>query len=188
MSNHKKFNLNLATTPMQNRRLFLFLAALLGLGTLFSLALGGKIYSQYRGLAQEAGKEVAQINRQISDDQREANKLSISIEELSQKHSDEVAFINSLVYSKSFSWIDFFSALEEALPASSYIVSLRPFPEEGTSMEVQFTAASTSLNEVLNFIARLANKGFKDIQILRESKSPEGLSLTEISLRYERNI
>jgi hypothetical protein len=173
---------------MRNRRLFLLLAVFLGISTCLVLVLGGKLHFEYKDLAQEAEKEVEQIERQISVDQRKANELNIKIVDLDEEHSEEVELINSLVYSKSFSWMDFFSALEESLPASSYIVSLRPFPEEGISMEVKFKVASASMNELLNFIARLAAKGFKDIQILSESKSPEGHSLTEISLRYERNI
>jgi hypothetical protein len=173
---------------MRNRRLFLFLFAFLGISTCFCLVLGGKIYYEYRDLAQVAEEEVAQIERQISENQREANQLNIKIEELNKKHAEDVELINSLIYSKSFSWMDFFSALEDALPASSYIVSLRPFPEEGISMEVRFKVASASMNELLKFIARLAAKGFKDIQILSESRSEQGYSLSEISLRYERNI
>jgi hypothetical protein len=188
MRNHKKLNLNLATAPLRNRRLFLLLFALLGISTCLVLALGGKIFYEYRDLAQEAEKEVVQIESQISDDQRETSQLNIKIEELIDLHAEHVTLINSLVYSKSFSWMDFFSALEDALPASSYIVSMRPFPEEGISMEVRFKVASTSLDELLNFIARLAAKGFKDIQILSESKTEEGYSLSEVSLRYERNI
>lgn len=188
MKNHKKFNLNLASSPMRNRRLFLFLLALLGISTCFVLALGGKIYYEYRGSAQEAEKAVARIESQISDDQKVANQLSINIEELYDLHAEDVELINSLVYSKSFSWMDFLSALEEALPASSYIVSLRPFPEEGIALEVRLKVASSSMTELLKFIARLAAKGFKDIQILSESKSQEGYLLSEISIRYERNI
>lgn len=188
MRNHKKLNLNLATNPLRNRRLFLLLVAILGLSVGLLLALGGKIHFEYKDLAHEAEKGVRQIERQISDDQREANELNIKIVDLDKRYSEEVELINSLVYSKSFSWMSFFSALEEALPASSYIVSLRPFPEDGISMEVQFRVASASMNEILNFIARLAAMGFKDIQILSESKSPEGYVLSEISLRYERNI
>jgi Tfp pilus assembly protein PilN len=188
MKNHKKLNLNLATSPMRNRRLFLLLFALLGISTCIVLALGGKIYTEYRGSAQESDREVAKIERQISDDQREIDQLNSKIVELDEKHAEDVAIINSLVYSKSFSWMDFFAALEEALPASSYIVSLSPFSEEGLSMEVRFKVASTSMNELLNFIAKLAAKGFKDIQIINESKNQDGYSLSEISLRYERNI
>jgi hypothetical protein len=65
---------------------------------------------------------------------------------------------------------------------------LRPIPEEGLSMGVQFKVAHASMNELFKFIARLAAKGFKDIQILSESKIQGGYSLSEISLRYERNI
>jgi hypothetical protein len=188
MRNHKKLNLNLASSPMRNRRLFLVLSVLLGISACLALALGAKIHFEYKDLASATEQELRQIDKQIADDQRDANHLNMQIVDLDKQHSDEVEIINSLVYSKSFSWMDFFSALEEALPASSYIVSLRPFPEEGISMEVQFQVASTSMNELLTFIARLAAKGFKDIQILSESKSPEGHSLSEISLRYERNI
>lgn len=188
MKDHKKLNLNLATSPMRNRRLFLMLFGFLGISTCLILVFGGKIHFQYKDLAREAKREVAGLERQISNDQKKANELSIKIVDLDKQHSEEVELINSLVYSKSFSWMDFFSALEEALPASSYIVSLRPFPEEGLSMKVQFKVASTSTDELLSFIAKLAAKGFKDIQILNESQSPEGYSLSEISLRYERNI
>jgi Tfp pilus assembly protein PilN len=188
MKNHKKLNLNLATSPMRNRRFFLLLFALLGLSTVLVLGLGGKLHFEYKDLAKEAQKEVLEIERQISKDQKEANELNIKIVDLDKEHSEEVELLNSLVYSKSFSWIEVFSTLEEALPASSYIVSLRPYPEEGISMEIQFKVASTSIDEFLNFVARLAAKGFKDIQILSESKSPEGYTLSEISLRYERNI
>jgi hypothetical protein len=168
--------------------MFVLLFALLGISTLLILAIGGKTYYDYRELAEAAQKEVSQIDKQISNDQREANRLNMQATELNEQHEEDVALINSLIYSKSFSWMGFFSALEDALPASSYIVSMRPFPEEGLSLEVRFKVASASMNELLRFIARLAAKGFKDIQILSESKSQEGYSLTEISLLYERNI
>jgi Tfp pilus assembly protein PilN len=188
MKNHKKLNLNLASNPMRNRRLFLSLSALLVIATCIVLALGGMIYTEYRGSAQEAEREIDRIESQVSNDQKVANQLNIDIEKLNGKHAKDVELINRLVYSKSFSWMNFFSALEDALPESSYIVSLRPFPEEGISMEVRFKVASTSMNELLQFIARLAAKGFKDIQIISESKTKEGYALSEISLRYERNI
>ena len=173
---------------MRNRRLFFLLFALLGIGACLIMAISGKIYYDYRGLAVAAAKEVFQIDKKIADDQREANRLGLQTQELSEQHAEDVEIINSLIYSKSFSWMGFFSALEDALPASSYIVSMRPFPEEGLSMEVRFKVASSSLNDLLQFIARLAAKGFKDIQILTESKNQEGYSLSEISLRYERTI
>lgn len=188
MRNHKKLTLNLASHPMRNKRLFVLLFALLGVSTCVILAIGAKTYYDYSVLAEAAQKEVSQIEKQISDDQREANRLNIQTEELNEQYEEEVSLINSLIYSKSFSWIRFFSALEDALPASCYIVSMRPNPEEGLSMEVRFKVASASMNELLKFIARLAAKGFKDIQILTESKVQEGYSVTEISLRYERNV
>lgn len=173
---------------MRNRRLFLFVAALLGISACLVLALGGKIYYKYRDKAKEAEDEVIQVERKMSDAQREVNQLNIKIEKMMEERAEEVELINSLVYSKSFSWIDFFSALEDALPSSSYIVSLRPIHEGGLSMGVQFKVAHASMNELFKFIARLAAKGFKDIQILSESKIQGGYSLSEISLRYERNI
>jgi len=173
---------------MRNRGLFLILVALLGVSVCIVLAMGGNIYFQYRGKAHEAELAVAHTEKQISDAQRATSQLDTRLEEMQKQHGEEIEFINGLIYSKSFSWIDFFSALEEALPASSAILSMSPFPEEGLSMEVRFKVASASMNELLTFIARLAAKGFKDIQILNESKSPDGQSLSEISLRYERDI
>lgn len=173
---------------MKNRRLFWFLLALLSFSVCLVLALGGNIYFKHKIKAQEAEHAVAQMEIQMADAQREANQLGVRLEEIEELRGKEIDLINELIFSKSFSWIEFFSSLEDALPASSYILSLSPNPKEGLSMEVRFKVASASMNELLRFIARLAAQGFKDIQILSESKSPDGYSFSEISLRYERNI
>jgi len=173
---------------MKNRRLFWFFLALLSFLVCLVLIFGGGIYLNYRGRAREAERAVAQMEKQMSDAKKETDQLSIKLEEIEELRGKEVNFINGVIFSKSFSWIEFFSALEDALPASSYILSMSPNPEEGLSMEVRFKVVSASMNELLRFIARLAAKGFKDIQILSESKSQDGYSVSEISLRYERNI
>jgi hypothetical protein len=78
--------------------------------------------------------------------------------------------------------------MEEALPESSYIVSLTPFPADGTEMEVRFQAVFANLDELLKFIKNLGSKGFGDINIVSESQSAQGFLLSEISVRYERHV
>ena len=84
--------------------------------------------------------------------------------------------------------MDFFAAMEESLPETSYITSLTPFPADGTEMELRFQAVFANLNELLKFIRTLNSKGFEDINIVSETQNAEGLLLSEISVRYARDV
>jgi len=93
-----------------------------------------------------------------------------------------------MIYKKSFSWVDFLSALEEALPASCYIESLAPTLKENSQMEVRLKVAAPSLDELLKLNKNLFQKNFTGIRIISESINETGLLVAEITLIYERTV
>lgn len=188
MRNQPKLNINLASAPMRNRRLFFLLGACLLIVFVGVSTLGLSLHLRYKSRHDDTAKEVAAINQRLTTANREEARYDALIEQKLTDYKVIADTINSLIYRKSFPWMDFFAAMEESLPESSYIVSLAPFPAEGTAMEVRFQAVFANLNELLGFVKSLDSKGFANINIISESQSAEGFLLSEISVRYERHV
>jgi Tfp pilus assembly protein PilN len=188
MKNHTKLSLNLASSPMRNRRLFFLIGFCLLVVFIASTILGVSIRLRYENKQREIEGELNALNKSAEVVKRQEIRYETLIEQTLAETKVTSDYINSLIYRKSFPWMEFFTAMENTLPDSSYIVSLTPFPVDGTKMEVRFQAVFTNLNELLTFIKNLGGKGFEDINIISESRSAEGFLLSEISVRYERHV
>jgi hypothetical protein len=188
MKNQAKLNLNLASAPLRNRRLFFMLGACLLIVFVGTSVLGIDLHRRFKSKQVEIQTELDAINGKLAKERKEETRYNALIEQKLAQYKISADYINGLIYRKSFPWMDFFTAMEEALPESSYIVSLMPYPADGTEMEVRFQAVFTNLNELLQFIKKLDSKGFEDINIVSESQSAQGLLLSEISVRYERHV
>lgn len=188
MINKRRLNLNLAAHPLRNRRLFYFLASSLGLIFLVVCLLAGNIYFTYKKKAEDMEASLSKIDQSIRNAQRNERQYTTRIQETAKEDKAIVDLINSLIFKKSFSWMDFLSCLEDSLPNSSYIVSLAPMLTEDLKMTVKFAVVSRSLDDLLKLINNLEALKFKQIKVLNEARSDEGTLRSEISLIYERNI
>jgi len=188
MKNQAKLTLNLASNPMRNRRLFF----MLGLGLLIvfigTVVLGTGMHVRYKSKREEIEEELQTLQKNVTMVKNQEARYKELIEKKLVNTKEISEYINSVIYRKSFPWMDFFAALEDTLPASSYIVSLTPYPADGTELEVRFQAVFSNLNELLKFIKNLDDRGFEDINIVSESQSAEGKLLSEISVRYARHV
>jgi len=187
MKNQAKLNLNLASNPLRNRRLFFLLGLCLLIVFIGTSVLGGSIHFRYKSKHNEIQQELNTINQNVSTVKSEETRYSTLLEKKLADYKVMSDFINNLIYRKSFPWVDFFATMEDSLPETSYIISLTPVPADGTDMEVRFQAVFANLKELLKFIQTLDSKGFEDINIVSESQSAEGFLISEISVRYERN-
>ncbi len=188
MTRQERLNLNLATHPLRNRRLFFLFFIILGGLLLVFLGLGGYTYWTYKGKNNNFERNRTQIEKRIRDAQREERRLKVQIEEAAKKYQGQVLSLNTLILKKSFSWVDFLSALEEALPESIYIISLEPNLVEDNQMEVRLEVAAPNLDELLKLSMNLYEKKFSSIRTISESINDVGLLISEISLIYERNF
>ena len=188
MKNQAKLNLNLASAPMRNRRLFFLLGVCLLIVFLGTTVLGINMFLLYKNKQSDIQTELSAVNQKLAKAERENTQYDVFIAQKLTDFKVSADYINRLIYRKSFPWMEFFAAMEEALPTSSYIVSLTPFPADGTEMEVRFQAVFTNLNELLEFIKNLDSKGFEDINIVSESQNEQGFLSSEISVRYEHHV
>lgn len=188
MITSKPLSLNLASYPLRNRRLFYLLFSVLGIALLLVLFLAGRTFFEYRYKAQKMRASIWKTEQLIIDVQREEKEFQDRIEDAIRAYKKKVDLINSIILSKSFSWIEFLSDLENSLPDSSYIVSLAPTLTKDLKLQLRFKVASQNINDLLKLINNLRALKFDQIRITSEAESERGTLLSEISLIYERNI
>jgi Tfp pilus assembly protein PilN len=188
MRKTKKINVNLASHPLRNRRFFFLITGILVFLLCVFSTLAGYTYWVYNKKNRDYALTKTQIEKKMQDALREDRKLTMLIDEASQKYSDRIDFINTLIYRKSFSWVDFLSALEDSLPETCYVVSMAPSLKDNSKMEVRLKIAAPNLDELLKLNKNLYEKHFTNIRIISESRDEAGMLISEISLVYERTV
>jgi Tfp pilus assembly protein PilN len=188
MKNGAALDLNLATRPLRNRRLYMAAARLIVLLLIALAGLSAFVIVKYGGEAARI-KSASAATRKLQDEAgREEKRLSADIEREEKLSKTRVDLVNSIIRRKTFLWTGLFSELEKALPGPSYITALSPgFTGEGAvTMDMQVT--SRSLADLLAFIDALTARGFKNIQVGGETRSDDGRLLAVITVTYERPL
>ncbi|MCX6568348.1 MAG: hypothetical protein NT147_04785 [Candidatus Aminicenantes bacterium] len=188
MNERIALNLNLATKPRRNRRLYAALVRTLGFLLAVLAALSVLVVLKYGGESARLRVEIAGKQRLQEEVQREEKRLKADNDKEERLSRTRVDLVNGIILKKTFLWTALFSELEKALPGSSYITSLSPgFTSEG-AVALRLRVTSRSLDDLLALIDNLSAQGFKGIQVFGESRSVDGRLITEISLTYERSL
>lgn len=185
MNHQQPLRINLASRPLRNRRLFFMLLAVGALGILFLAVVSGSAFVSYKNKNANLHSSLIQVQEEVEKSQNTHNQLSRKIKKVAQKHRKKIDRLNEIIHKKSFSWVDFLSALENSLPSSCYIVSLSPSQKGESQLEVRFRVVSPHLDELLKFIDRMNAQNFKKIRVISESKNEKGDLISEISFAYE---
>jgi len=188
MKHNSKLNLELASHPLRNRRLFFLCLFLLVILTVSVTVVSANLYFKFKNKDDETQLKIEEVEQKRGRAQREEIQLADQIESLSAVNQVKIDFINGLIYRKSFSWIDFLSDLESALPARCYIVSLAPSPRGELGMEVRIRVASPNLDDLLALYTQLVKLGFENVLIRSEEQANNGLLISEVSFIYEKHI
>jgi hypothetical protein len=184
----RSLNLNLATRPLRNRRLFMLLGGLLGLAFLITAFLAIILFFHFtlkKGVVQAGFKKAEET---VKTAQAEQKRLGIRLKEAVKKDQDIIDTINSIILRKSFSWTDFLSKLEECLPDPSYILSMTPTLVDDTRIQFRFRVVSRSLDDLLALINKLQDLKFSQPRVETEERNDRGQLTSEISVTYERLI
>jgi hypothetical protein len=187
MTSGNALNINLASQPLRNRRFFFILVGGLVAATLIVSSFAGFYFFKYRARRQSVQSELANMERLVQAAQKEKSERTAEIKELSQKYKEKIDLINSIIMNKSFSWVEFFSYLEDALPASSFISWIAPVQAGAGKFEVKFKVVSQRVGELLHLIQNLNALKFKQISVQSESKLG-GRLVSELSIAYERTF
>jgi Tfp pilus assembly protein PilN len=184
----RRLNVNLATRPLRNRRLYLTLAGLLGLAFLVTSLMAILIFFQFslkKGLVKT---DLQNADTSIRTAQVDQKRLAARVKETVGRDQDIINTINGVILKKSFSWTDFLSKLEECLPNSSYILSLAIPQIDNTRIQFRVKVVSQSLDDLLDLINRLQDLGFSRPRVETEERNDRGQLVSEISVTYERVI
>jgi Tfp pilus assembly protein PilN len=187
MNGRRLMNLNLATHPLRNRRAFFWLAAVLSVSTALVLALAILYFVRYHFRRVEVDKSLAEVSESIRIAEDEDRRFTERAGTLPPQDKQAVDVLNGIIYKKSFSWTEFLSKLEEALPATSYLASIAPNFREDSSLELKFKVVSQTLDDHIALITNLNALKFTGIMVQNEDTNERGQIVSEISLTYERH-
>lgn len=186
--NESALNLNLATRPLRNRRLYAaavrtlaaLLVLLIGLGAFAVVEYGGEISRLKKAMAVTAKTQdkAALDEKRLRADIGREEKLS----------RGRIDLVNSIIRKKMFSWTGFLTDLEEALPGSSYITALSPSITTDGGISVQMRVMSRSQDDLLAFITALMAHGFRNPKVGGVQKDESSRLISEITATYERPL
>lgn len=182
----KAVNINLASQPARNRRLFYTLLGAGGFLLVLTALAAVNIFFTYSGKNEGAKRALDRLDERMKLVQREEKRITNRIEQIELTEGTRVDVYNDLIFQKSFSWIELLTAMEKALPDPCFIQSFSPLQKNENKLEVRFNVAYQSLDDLLNFINRLNKIGFGDIQVRNEAQSSGGYNISEMSVSYER--
>jgi len=188
MKDVKKINLNLASNPVLNKRLFHLCVYLICALVILFLFLDIKVYFRFKTENQSLKKEILDKEQNLKQVQKEEEKYSAQIQKITVKNRADVEFFNRMIYKKIFSWTDLFTELEKALPESCYIVSLSPIEVNSSDTEIRLRVSHPGLTHLLSFVENLKKAGFSRIKMVNEAGQVGDTEISEISICYERTF
>jgi Tfp pilus assembly protein PilN len=181
-------NLNLATRPLRNRRLYNAAVRALAGFIVVLAALAVFAVVKYGGEASRIKAASAGTRKIQTDAGREEKRLAADIEREEKLSRARIELVNGIILRKTFSWTGLLSDLEASLPGPSYITALNPSFTPTGAVALQMSVTSRNLDDLGAFITALNARGFKNILVGGEQRSQDGRVLTPISTTYERPI
>jgi hypothetical protein len=184
----RRLNVNLATRPLRNHRLFVLLGGLLGLAFLITSLVAIILFFQFSLKKSMTRAELEKADATIRTAQTEQKRLAAKVKEAVDKDQEYIDTINGIILKKSFSWTEFLSKLEECLPNPSYILSLAIPQIDNTRIQFRVKVVSMSLDDLVALINRLQDMKFSQPRVETEERNDRGQLISEISVTYERTI
>jgi Tfp pilus assembly protein PilN len=166
-----KVRLNLATSPLENDRRFVFGYALIGtVAVIALLALSWRAYSIRK--ANEARRtEMARMEGEINHltDQRQDLETFFNDSKVVEIR-DRSTFLNGLIEERSFPWTRIFMDFENLLPEGARITSISPRLVAG-HVELTLKIGATSDEAGMKFLRALeSSRTFSHIALISENR------------------
>lgn len=181
-------NLNLATRPLRNRRLYKAIVWSLAAAMALCAGLSVFVVLKYGGRDRRIKAAGAEAQRLQDGALSEERRLDADIRRAEAQSRTRVDLVNGIILKKSFRWTALFAELEQALPGPSFITSLSPAFTADGSVAMYLRVTSRSLDDLSSFITNLTARGFKNIKVGGTQRSDDGRIIAEIDLKYERAL
>jgi Tfp pilus assembly protein PilN len=164
-----KLNLNLATSPLENRRRFLAGAGAVGLVAVIALVFLGQHARRDWQANRQLRSDISRIEKEISGYEDQQAELARYFEMPAAKQVlDRSNFLNVLIHERTFPWPKIFEDLEHTLPAGVRIVSIAPTLQGGRA-QVRLTFAAMDDESKVKFLRALeSSRVFTEIRVSDE--------------------
>ena len=182
----KKLDINLAGRPLRNRRFFFASLGILGVLAVLFLGLGLVSLISSKSQQARALSEYDRLDTVIKKEERGRTEREAEIKVLTARTKDRIDLVNGAIMKKAFRWTEFFTMLEGALPASSYISSMAPVSVVEGRFEVKFKVVSRTMGELLQLTQNLFAVTGRPPFVLNETRTG-GQLVSEITLTYEKS-
>jgi len=175
-----QFDLNLSTRPFRGYRIQMLLLSL-ALIALVAISVwqffGFKRYSQLaqqiRGEARNAQVDTDVLGRQLAEFDAKLSRPE-AVDKLS-----EIQFLNAIIARKTFPWTRIFSDLDELMPQTVHLVSLRPDVADNGTALLHIEVRARSVEDWAKFAAALQSlPAFDDLIVSTEEKRQETRTAT----------
>ena len=180
----KRFDLNLSTRPfpayrLLNMALFLVFAVLLVISVWQAYG-----FVRFSGMARDIHDSERNVRAEAESLGGHVAALASKLDrpEASAKLS-EIGFLNGLIARKDLSWTRLFADLEDMVPDSVHLVSLRPDIGENGSVTLHLDVIGRSIADVSRFIEALERSPeFENVVVSIEQKEPTAATDVNITL------
>jgi Tfp pilus assembly protein PilN len=113
-------------------------------------------YYRYIRETKTTRAKIAQLERQIEDEQKRTDLLNQRLRSVNIKQlSDQTKFVNARLAERAFSWSELLDRLERILPADVRIESIAPSFDKGGMVHLNMTAAAKNGTGMINTLDRL---------------------------------
>jgi Tfp pilus assembly protein PilN len=160
--------INLASHPRRNRRFYRLM--IFGLVAVLAAIIVNLVIFNLKNVSEfsRASLSNKQIWQKITELNSENRRISREVQNLNQQYKSIVDELNGLIEQKAFSWVKFFSCLEEALPSGCYLVSFNP-SRSSSSLEFRIKLGLSNRDDLSSLLRNFQQQGFREIKILSEA-------------------
>lgn len=169
-----KVRLNLATSPLENTRRFVFFSTVIGgVGLLAMVLLSWNVYSMRR-----SNTAIRLEQARVESDMQALRRRRADLETFFNRpetiqRRDLSAFLNGLIAQRAFPWPQIFMDLERSLPDGVRVISIEP-RLAADHLELHLTIGAKTDEGKLQFLKALeGSRSFSDIEVLGETRGGE---------------
>lgn len=181
-----EFDLNLSTRPFPAYRLKnLALASLLvALIVISVFQVYGFLSFSTLVRSIRAEEQAARVESEALGQQLDVLKAKLDRPESTAK-LNEIGFLNGIIARKELSWTQLFATLEDMVPETVHLISLRPTILSDSTAMLTIDARGRSIPDIKDFIAVLEQSpAFEKVEVSKEELNPSGGTNVTLSAHY----
>jgi hypothetical protein len=152
----RPLHLNLASRPFRDYRPVYAVVVVSSLLIAFMMLNNVDTYLRYIRETKTTRAKIAQLERQVEDEQRRTEGLNQRLRAVNVKQlSDQTKFVNARLAERAFSWSELLDRLEQILPRDVRIESVAPSFGKDGMVHLSIAAAAKTGTGLINTLDRL---------------------------------